>query len=41
MAVRGEAVVSEADCTVYVPPGWHAAVGPLGTWIVLRDGATT
>jgi N-methylhydantoinase A/oxoprolinase/acetone carboxylase beta subunit len=39
-AVRGEAVVSEADCTVYVPPGWRADVGALGTWILRREGAT-
>jgi N-methylhydantoinase A/oxoprolinase/acetone carboxylase beta subunit len=39
-AVRGAAVVSEADCTVYVPPGWQADVGPLGTW-VLRRGRST
>jgi len=38
-AVRGPAVVSEADCTVYVPRGWHADVGPLGTWILRREGA--
>jgi len=39
-AVLGEAVVTEADCTVYVPPGWRAEVGALGTWILRREGAT-
>jgi N-methylhydantoinase A/oxoprolinase/acetone carboxylase beta subunit len=34
--VRGPSVVSEADCTVYVPAGWRAEVGALGTWIVQR-----
>ena len=36
-AERGEAVVSEADCTVYLPSGWRADVGPLGTWILQRE----
>ena len=35
--VRGPAVVSEPDCTVYVPSGWSADVGALGTWILARD----
>jgi hypothetical protein len=38
--VRGPAVVSEADCTVYVPGGWRADVGALGTWILRREGET-
>jgi N-methylhydantoinase A/oxoprolinase/acetone carboxylase beta subunit len=42
-AVCGPAVVSEADCTVYVPNGWRADVGPLGTWVLHREreGTTT
>ena len=32
--VTGEAVVAEADCTVYVPDGWRAEPGPLGAWIL-------
>jgi N-methylhydantoinase A/oxoprolinase/acetone carboxylase beta subunit len=36
-SVRGSAVVSEPDCTVFVPAGWRADVGPLGTWILRRE----
>ena len=39
--VRGPAVVSETDCTVYVPAGWRADVGPLGTWILRRPSGGT
>ena len=35
-AVRGPAVVAEADCTVWVPDGWRATVGPLGAWVLRR-----
>ncbi|MFM8303440.1 MAG: hydantoinase/oxoprolinase family protein, partial [Actinomycetota bacterium] len=35
-AVRGPAVVAEADCTVFVPGGWWAEPGPLGAWILRR-----
>jgi N-methylhydantoinase A/oxoprolinase/acetone carboxylase beta subunit len=34
--VVGPAVVSEDDCTVWIPEGWRAAVGPLGAWVVER-----
>jgi N-methylhydantoinase A/oxoprolinase/acetone carboxylase beta subunit len=35
--VGGPAVVAEADCTVWVPEGWRAEVGPLGAWILRPD----
>jgi hypothetical protein len=35
-AVRGPAVVAEADCTVWIPAGWHADPGPTGAWILVR-----
>jgi N-methylhydantoinase A/oxoprolinase/acetone carboxylase beta subunit len=38
-AVRGPRVVAEADCTVWVPDGWRATPGPLGAWVLRRDGA--
>ena len=38
-AVRGPRVVPEADCTVWVPDGWRATPGPLGAWVLRRDGA--
>jgi N-methylhydantoinase A/oxoprolinase/acetone carboxylase beta subunit len=35
--VLGPAVVSEPDCTVYVPAGWRAEVeGEVGAWILRR-----
>jgi N-methylhydantoinase A/oxoprolinase/acetone carboxylase beta subunit len=34
--VVGPAVVGEADCTVWIPDGWRADVGPLGAWVVER-----
>jgi len=36
--VRGPARVVEPDCTLFVPEGWRAEVGPLGAWIVRRAG---
>jgi N-methylhydantoinase A/oxoprolinase/acetone carboxylase beta subunit len=36
--VRGPAVIAEADCTVWVAPGWQAAVHPAGSWILHRSG---
>jgi len=36
--VRGPRVVAEPDCTVWVPDGWTATPGPLGAWLVRRDG---
>jgi N-methylhydantoinase A/oxoprolinase/acetone carboxylase beta subunit len=35
-ACSGPAVLAEEDCTVHVPDGWVAEVGPLGTWILRR-----
>jgi N-methylhydantoinase A len=34
--VVGPRVVAEADCTVWVPPGWVAETGPLGAWVIAR-----
>jgi N-methylhydantoinase A/oxoprolinase/acetone carboxylase beta subunit len=36
-SVRGPATVNEVDCTTYIPAGWRARVGPLGSWIVERS----
>ena len=36
--VHGPDVVAEPDCTVWVPAGWTATPGPLGAWLVRRDG---
>jgi N-methylhydantoinase A/oxoprolinase/acetone carboxylase beta subunit len=36
--VRGPAVIAEADCTVWVAPGWRATVHPAGAWILERGG---
>jgi N-methylhydantoinase A/oxoprolinase/acetone carboxylase beta subunit len=33
----GPAVLVEADCTVWVPPGWHADVDEGGAWILRRS----
>jgi N-methylhydantoinase A/oxoprolinase/acetone carboxylase beta subunit len=35
-AVRGPTVVVEPDCTVWMPDGWRADVGPLGAWLLTR-----
>jgi len=35
-SVRGPAVVSEADCTVWLPDGWVAAPHALGAWVLER-----
>jgi N-methylhydantoinase A/oxoprolinase/acetone carboxylase beta subunit len=35
--VVGPAVAAEADCTVWVAPGWSADPAPDGTWILTRD----
>ena len=34
--ITGPAVVAEPDCTVWVPGGWHAEVGKVGSWILRR-----
>ena len=34
---RGPAVLSEPDCTVWVPDGWTAGVGGGGAWILRRS----
>ncbi len=33
---RGPVVIAEADCTVWVAPGWTAAVGGGGAWVLTR-----
>ena len=38
--VTGPAVIAEADCTVWVAPGWTASVGGGGAWVLTRDPAT-
>jgi N-methylhydantoinase A/oxoprolinase/acetone carboxylase beta subunit len=34
--VVGPAVIAEADCTIWVAPGWRAAVGGGGAWVLTR-----
>jgi N-methylhydantoinase A/oxoprolinase/acetone carboxylase beta subunit len=34
--IVGPSVVSEPDCTVWVPDGWRAEVGEVGAWILQR-----
>ena len=34
--VTGPAVVAEVDCTIWVAPGWRAAVHPSGSWLLTR-----
>jgi len=36
--VEGPAVAAEPDCTVWIPEGWTAEVGPLGAWILKGHG---
>ncbi|MGH9000595.1 MAG: hydantoinase/oxoprolinase family protein, partial [Acidimicrobiia bacterium] len=36
--VEGPAVAVEADCTVWVPEGWVAEPGPIGAWLLTREG---
>jgi N-methylhydantoinase A/oxoprolinase/acetone carboxylase beta subunit len=36
--VAGPAVIAEPDCTVWVAPGWQAAVHPAGSWLLTRVG---
>jgi N-methylhydantoinase A/oxoprolinase/acetone carboxylase beta subunit len=33
---RGPTVLAEPDCTVWVPEGWTADVGPDGSWVLTR-----
>jgi len=35
-AASGPAVLSEPDCTVWVPEGWHAEVHASGSWVIRR-----
>jgi N-methylhydantoinase A/oxoprolinase/acetone carboxylase beta subunit len=37
-AVSGPAVIAEADCTVWVAPGWQAAAHGSGSWLMTRAG---
>jgi len=37
-AVTGPAVIAEADCTTWVPPGWHAEPGAAGALVLRRVG---
>jgi N-methylhydantoinase A/oxoprolinase/acetone carboxylase beta subunit len=34
--VRGPRLVAEADCSVWIPDGWTATPGALGTWVLTR-----
>jgi N-methylhydantoinase A/oxoprolinase/acetone carboxylase beta subunit len=36
--VVGPAVIAEADCTVWVAPGWRADVHAAGSWLLTRVG---
>jgi N-methylhydantoinase A/oxoprolinase/acetone carboxylase beta subunit len=33
-ALRGPRVVTEPDCTLWLPDGWRAEPGPLGAWVL-------
>jgi N-methylhydantoinase A/oxoprolinase/acetone carboxylase beta subunit len=33
---KGPCVIAEPDCTVWVPEGWTADVGPDGSWVLTR-----
>ncbi len=33
---KGPTVIAEPDCTVWVPGGWSADVGPDGSWVLTR-----
>jgi N-methylhydantoinase A/oxoprolinase/acetone carboxylase beta subunit len=35
---EGPTVVAEPDCTLFLPDGWRADVGPLGAWVLTRGG---
>jgi N-methylhydantoinase A/oxoprolinase/acetone carboxylase beta subunit len=35
-AASGPAVIAEADCTIWVPDGWHARVGAAGALVIER-----
>ncbi len=37
LPLTGPVVVSEPDCTVWVPEGWRADVGEGGSWILRRS----
>jgi N-methylhydantoinase A/oxoprolinase/acetone carboxylase beta subunit len=34
--VRGPSVVAEPDCTIWIPEGWSADVGPDGSYVLTR-----
>jgi N-methylhydantoinase A/oxoprolinase/acetone carboxylase beta subunit len=34
----GPAVIAEADCTIWVPPGWRAEPGVAGALVLRREG---
>jgi N-methylhydantoinase A/oxoprolinase/acetone carboxylase beta subunit len=36
--ITGPAAIAEADCTVWVAPGWCATAHPLGSWLLTRAG---
>jgi N-methylhydantoinase A/oxoprolinase/acetone carboxylase beta subunit len=36
--VQGPAVMAEADCTIWVAPGWRAVAHPAGSWLMTRAG---
>jgi N-methylhydantoinase A/oxoprolinase/acetone carboxylase beta subunit len=36
--VTGPATIAEADCTIWVGPGWQANAHPSGSWVLTRVG---
>jgi hypothetical protein len=38
-AVRGPAVLAESDCTLWIPPGWHAEPAAGGALVLRRADA--
>ena len=37
----GPAVISDPGSTIYVPPGWSASTGPMGTVLLTRNQETS
>jgi hypothetical protein len=36
----GPRVLSEPDCTVWLPAGWEATITDGGSWVLFPDGRT-
>jgi N-methylhydantoinase A/oxoprolinase/acetone carboxylase beta subunit len=36
--ITGPAAIAEADCTIWVAPGWCATAHPVGSWLLTRVG---